>query len=154
MPVSRLVTPGPSVAVTTAGRCRERANPYAMKAAPCSWRVRTKRICGVSRSTSRSGRFIVPGMPNTWSTPSRRRQSTTACAPVIMRDSGSVLADPDSCAKDGLLGGGVRSPAGGGRALDLLREGEVLLDLGVRLLDRGLELRVADLLAELGGLLH
>src|SRR5262245_28565983 len=55
-----------------------------MKAAPCSWRVRTKRISGVARSTSRTGRFIVPGMPNTWSTPSRLRQSTIACAPVIM----------------------------------------------------------------------
>src|SRR5262245_23618757 len=55
-----------------------------MKAAPCSCRVRTKRIPGVARSTSRIGRFIVPGMPNTWSTPSRLRQSTTACAPVII----------------------------------------------------------------------
>src|SRR5262245_13612713 len=55
-----------------------------MKAAPCSCRVRTKRISGVARSTSRIGRFIVPGMPNTWSMPSRLRQSTTACAPVIM----------------------------------------------------------------------
>src|SRR5882672_9761990 len=85
MPVTRFVTPGPSVAVTTAGRCKVRAKPYAMKAAPCSWRVRTKRISGVARSTSRIGRFIVPGMPNTWSMPSRLRQSTIACAPVIMK---------------------------------------------------------------------
>src|SRR6266850_921582 len=55
-----------------------------MNAAPCSWRVRTKRISVVALRTSRIGRFIVPGMPNTWSMPSRRRQSTTACAPVIM----------------------------------------------------------------------
>src|SRR5258708_12895197 len=55
-----------------------------MNAAPCSWRVRMKRISGVARSTSRIGRFIVPGMPKTWSIFSRRRQSTTACAPVIM----------------------------------------------------------------------
>src|SRR5688572_9038137 len=55
-----------------------------MNAAPCSCRVRMKRISGVSRSTSRIGRFIVPGMPNTCSTRSRRRQSTTACAPVII----------------------------------------------------------------------
>src|SRR6478736_3793386 len=55
-----------------------------MNAAPCSWRVRMKRISGVARSASRTGRFIVPGMPNTWSMPSRLRQSTIACAPVIM----------------------------------------------------------------------
>src|SRR5688500_4523347 len=54
-----------------------------MNAAPCSWRVRMKRISDVSRSTSRIGRFIVPGMPKTCATRSRRRQSTTACAPVI-----------------------------------------------------------------------
>src|SRR5580765_2844159 len=80
----RLVTPGPSVAVTIAGRFSVRANPYAMNAAPCSWRVRTNRISGVERSTSRIGRFMVPGMPKTWSIPSRRRQSTMACAAVIM----------------------------------------------------------------------
>src|SRR4051812_11383666 len=56
-----------------------------MKAAPCSWRVRTKRISGVARSTSRIGRFIVPGMPKTWSTLSLRRQSTSACADVVTR---------------------------------------------------------------------
>src|SRR3954465_12330213 len=56
-----------------------------MNAAPCSWRVRTKRISGVARSTSRMGRFIVPGMPKTWSIPSLRRQSTSACADVVTR---------------------------------------------------------------------
>src|SRR4051812_24512699 len=61
-----------------------------MKAAPCSWRVRTKRISGVARSTSRIGRFIVPGMPNTCSIPSLRRQSTSACADVVM---GPALGD-------------------------------------------------------------
>src|SRR5258707_14790807 len=64
-----------------------------MNAAPCSWRVRMKRISGVARSTSRIGRFIVPGMPKTWSTFSRRRQSTTACAPVIMGASSCVGAE-------------------------------------------------------------
>src|SRR5882672_588693 len=67
-----------------AGRLSERAKPYAMNAAPCSWRVRMKRTSGVVRSTSRIGKFIVPGMPKTWSMPSRRRQSTSACAAVIM----------------------------------------------------------------------
>ena len=52
-----------------------------MKAAPCSCRVKTKRISGVSRSTSISGRFCVPGMPHIWSIPSRRKQSTSARAP-------------------------------------------------------------------------
>src|ERR1700704_2232657 len=61
-----------------------------MNAAPCSWRVRMKRISGVERSTSRIGRFIVPGMPNTWSMPSRRRQSTTACAAVVIGPAGSA----------------------------------------------------------------
>ncbi len=82
--VARLVTPGPSVAVTTAGRRPARAKPYAMNAAPCSWRVRMKRICGVSRSASMIARFCVPGMPNTWSTPSRSSASTSARAPVTV----------------------------------------------------------------------
>ena len=44
-------------AVTTAGAPFARAKPYAMNAAPCSCRVRMKRICGVLRSSSRIARF-------------------------------------------------------------------------------------------------
>src|SRR4051812_15327643 len=144
MPVARLVTPGPSVAVTTAGRCRERAKPYAMNAAPCSWRVRTKRISGVARSTSRIGRFIVPGIPKTWSMPSLRRQSTSACADVATRP---VLGNVNRCfvprrPHDRLQHGHVVDfvPAGDRERPMILRRAREMLQLGpfsTYILERG-----------------
>ncbi|CSA96738.1 Uncharacterised protein [Vibrio cholerae] len=50
-PVTKLVAPGPDVAMHTATFCVERAIPIAAIAAPCSWR---QRMCSTPPSYSAS----------------------------------------------------------------------------------------------------
>src|SRR5262245_5586039 len=59
-----------------------------MKAAPCSWRVSTKRI-RESASESRTSRISSPGRPKTYWTPSFSRHRT------MRSDAFTALGDPD-----------------------------------------------------------
>src|SRR6266480_4303383 len=59
-----------------------------MNAAPCSWRVSTKRM-RESASESRMSRISSPGRPNTYWTPSFSRHLT------IRSDAFTALGDPD-----------------------------------------------------------
>ena len=77
IPVTRLVAPGPSVAIATAGRPVSRPWTSAMNAAPCSWRVVTCRMRLSSASASRMSIVSSPGTENTHSQPSAARQSTS-----------------------------------------------------------------------------
>jgi len=61
-PVMRFVAPGPSVARHTPALPVSRPYTSAMNAAPCSWRVMTKRMDEPSKASSRS-MFSSPGTP-------------------------------------------------------------------------------------------
>ena len=64
-PVTRLVAPGPSVAMATAACPVRRPWTSAMKAAPCSWRVVMWRIRSVRDSASRTSIVSSPGTEKT-----------------------------------------------------------------------------------------
>src|SRR5688572_10006621 len=81
--VTRLVAPGPDVAIQTPTRPVACAYPVAAWPAPCSCRTRMCRTLRESNSGSYAGRIAPPGMPNTVSTPSASSERTSACAPVI-----------------------------------------------------------------------
>jgi hypothetical protein len=82
IPVTRLVAPGPSVAIATAGRPVRRPWTSAMNAAPCSWRVVTWVMRVSSARASRMSIVSSPGTENTHSQPSAARQSTRSWAAV------------------------------------------------------------------------
>src|SRR5207237_3166097 len=81
IPVTRLVAPGPLVAMATPTLPVVRAYPSAANTAPCSCRVRMCRI-PLPSSASYSGIIAPPGYPNTRSTPSARRHCKTMSAPL------------------------------------------------------------------------
>src|SRR6267378_2035483 len=85
IPVTRLVAPGPLVAMATPTLPVVRAYPSAANTAPCSWRVR---MCRTPRPSSASynGMIAPPGYPNTRSTPSARRHRKTISAPLSIHD--------------------------------------------------------------------
>src|SRR3954454_12143446 len=80
--VTRLVAPGPEVAMQTPTLPVACAYPVAAWPAPCSWRTSTCRI-RESNSGSYSGRVAPPGMPKATSTPTASRERTRLCAPVM-----------------------------------------------------------------------
>src|SRR5690606_33467043 len=80
--VTRLVAPGPEVAMHTPTRPLAWAYPVAAWPAPCSWRTSTWRT-DESCSGTYAGRIAPPGMPNTTSTPSASNDRTSAPAPVV-----------------------------------------------------------------------
>ena len=85
MPVTRLVAPGPLVAIATPVFPVARAYPSAANTAPCSCRVRMCRT-PLPFSASYSGMIAPPGYPNTRSTPSARKQRKTMSAPLSIHD--------------------------------------------------------------------
>src|SRR5215469_947517 len=85
MPVTRLVAPGPLVAMATPTLPVTRAYPSAANTAPCSCRVRMWRT-PLPSSASYSGMIAPPGYPNTRSTPSARRQRRTTSAPLAIHN--------------------------------------------------------------------
>src|SRR5256714_12565214 len=85
IPVTRLVAPGPLVAMATPTLPVVRAYPSAANTAPCSCRVRMCRIPLLS-SASYKGMIAPPGNPNTRSTPSARRHCKNMSAPLSIYD--------------------------------------------------------------------
>src|ERR1700728_787410 len=81
MPVTRLVAPGPLVAIATPTFPVTRATPSAANTAPCSCRVSTWRM-PLPSSASYNGIIAPPGYPNTRSTPSARTHRRTISAPL------------------------------------------------------------------------
>src|SRR6266550_129561 len=55
-----------------------------MKAAPCSWRVKTNVILSLAASAAFRARVSSPGIPKTCRTPSFSRQRTRSCATFIV----------------------------------------------------------------------
>src|SRR5262245_39562894 len=82
MGVTRLVAPGPLVAMQTPTRPVACAYPSAAWPAPCSWRTRMWRTVVESMSGSYAGRIAPPGIPKTVSTPSSSSARMSAWAPV------------------------------------------------------------------------
>src|SRR4051794_28438637 len=80
--VTRLVAPGPDVAMHTPTLPVACAYPVAACPAPCSWRTSTWRTFVESSSGSYAGRIVPPGMPNTTSAPTASSERTSDCAPV------------------------------------------------------------------------
>ena len=83
--VTRLVAPGPDVAMQTPTLPVAWAYPVAAWPAPCSWRTRMCRTLE-SKIGSYAGRIAPPGMPNMTSTPSDSSERTRDCAPVTDSD--------------------------------------------------------------------
>src|SRR3954451_5469603 len=112
--VTRLVAPGPEVAMHTPTRPVACAYPVAACPAPCSWRTRTWRTRVESSSGSYAGRIVPPGMPNTTSQPTSSSDRTSDCAPVIgtasKRRTGAAAGAP---AGPGRPGGGAGLGPGG-----------------------------------------
>src|SRR5918997_63622 len=81
--VTRLVAPGPDVAMQTPTLPVACAYPVAACPAPCSWRTSTWRTFVESSSGSYAGRIVPPGMPNTTSQPTSSSERTSDWAPVI-----------------------------------------------------------------------
>src|SRR3954462_2359850 len=82
MGVTRLVAPGPLVAMQTPTRPVAWAYPVAAWPAPCSCRTRMCRSRFESKMGSYAGRIAPPGMPKTTSTSSSSRARTSHLAPV------------------------------------------------------------------------
>src|SRR5207237_9192806 len=87
IPVTRLVAPGPLVAMATPTLPVVRAYPSAANTAPCSCRVRMCRT-PLPSSASYNGIIAPPGYPNTRSAPSARKQRRTMSAPLSIHDLG------------------------------------------------------------------
>src|ERR1700688_1702906 len=85
MPVTRLVAPGPLVAIATPTFPVTRAKPSAANTAPCSCRVRMCRT-PLPSSASYNGIIAPPGYPNTRSTPSARMHCKTISAPLSIHN--------------------------------------------------------------------
>src|SRR6202795_4679674 len=85
IPVTRLVAPGPLVAMATPTLPVVRAYPSAANTAPCSCRVRMCRI-PLPSSASYNGIMAPPGYPNTRSTPSARIHCKTISAPLSIHN--------------------------------------------------------------------
>src|SRR5690242_3538233 len=81
MGVTRLVAPGPDVAMQTPTLPVAWAYPVAACPAPCSCRTRMWRTLE-SKIGSYAGRMAPPGMPNMTSTPSDSSDRTRDWAPV------------------------------------------------------------------------
>ncbi len=81
--VTRLVAPGPEVAMQTPTLPVAAAYPCAACPAPCSWRTRMCRIAVESMSGSYAGRIAPPGMPKMFSAPAASSDLIRLCAPVI-----------------------------------------------------------------------
>ncbi len=85
--VTRLVAPGPLVAMHTPTLPVATAYPCAAWPAPCSWRTRMCRI-RESNSGSYAGRMAPPGMPKMFSAPAFssdliRLWAPVTCVPVV-----------------------------------------------------------------------
>src|SRR5215831_1007035 len=83
--VTRLVAPGPEVAMQTPTLPVACAYPVAACPAPCSCRTRMCRTFE-SKIGSYAGRIAPPGMPNMTSTPRDSSERTRAWAPVTGSD--------------------------------------------------------------------
>src|SRR5262249_30472299 len=112
--VTRLVAPGPDVAMQTPTLPVACAYPVAAWPAPCSCRTRMWRTFE-SKIGSYAGRMAPPGMPNMTSTPSDSSERTSAWAPVT--GSGLVAGAPAAVwpaapvAAGATLGAWARCPA-------------------------------------------
>src|SRR5215831_9470445 len=84
MPVTRLVAPGPLVAIQTPARPVARAYPSAANAPPCSCRGRTVRIFFDRVSAWWISMLAPPGYAKIVSTPSRSRHATRISLPDII----------------------------------------------------------------------
>jgi hypothetical protein len=84
MPVTRLLAPGPAVAMQADTPPHARASPPAMNAAPCSCLASTARSVESCR-LSYTGRMCAPGMPNTWRTPRRSMKRTMSALTGISK---------------------------------------------------------------------
>src|SRR5262245_38859072 len=97
--VTKLVAPGPEVAMQTPTLPLERAYPSAANPPPCSWRGRiVRRRSDACVRAWWIGIDAPPGYANTTSTPWRIRHSTRMLAPVR----GVAAVDdigPDLCSK-------------------------------------------------------
>ena len=81
--VTRLVAPGPEVAMQTPTRPVAAAYPWAACPAPCSWRTRMWRMRVESMSGSYAGRMAPPGMPKMSVAPALSSDLIRLCAPVM-----------------------------------------------------------------------
>ena len=81
--VTRLVAPGPDVAMHTPTRPVAAAKPWAAWPAPCSWRTRMWRMVE-SISGSYAGRMAPPGMPKMSVVPAASSAMIRLCAPVTL----------------------------------------------------------------------
>ncbi|MNL40953.1 hypothetical protein D3C87_1633340 [compost metagenome] len=81
--MEKLRAPGPSVAMQTPGLPVRRPYVAAMKAAACSWRVKTSLMRDL-RSDSTTCRFSSPGTPKMQSTPSFSSAATRTSEPFII----------------------------------------------------------------------
>src|SRR5436190_5597889 len=88
IPVTRLVAPGPRVAIAIAARPVSRPWTSAMNAAPCSWRVVMWRTRLSRLSASSTSIVSSPGTENTYRQPSVARHSTRRSAAVRDERSG------------------------------------------------------------------
>ena len=89
MPVTRFMAPGPDVAMQTpicgfkvVSEARE--TPWAIKAAPCSWRDMIKENTFCFSISSNTGMMAPPVYPNTNSTPLSFRDLMTNSLPFIV----------------------------------------------------------------------
>lgn len=80
-PLTRLVAPGPEVAIQTPGTPEALAYPSAAKTPPCSWRGRTLRMILERVRAWWISMEAPPGYAKTSVTPSRSRASTRTSLP-------------------------------------------------------------------------
>src|SRR5947207_4361209 len=112
--VTRLVAPGPEVAMHTPTLPVACAYPVAAWPPPCSWRTRMWRTFE-SNSGSYAGRIAPPGMPNTTSTPSASSERTSALAPDIGASETTAPPDATPCAVAGCAAVAPVAAGGAGR---------------------------------------
>src|SRR3712207_3264972 len=106
--VTRLVAPGPEVAMHTPTLPVACAYPVAACPAPCSWRTRMRRTFE-SYSGSYAGRIAPPGIPNATSTPRASSERTSAPAPdTLTGDTGVTACPPPRPAADADVAAGLR----------------------------------------------
>src|SRR3954470_15117751 len=106
--VTRLVAPGPEVAMHTPTLPVACAYPVAAWPAPCSCRTSTCRTLVESSSGSYAGRMVPPGMPKTTSQPTASSDRTSDCAPVTRTgapDGGAGLGRLPGVGAPGLAAG-------------------------------------------------
>src|SRR3954447_21082412 len=97
--VTRLVAPGPDVAMHTPTRPVATAYPWAACPAPCSCRTRMCRI-EESISGSYAGRIAPPGMPKMCSVPAASSDLIKLCAPLMAAPACWVITVSCLCRAD------------------------------------------------------